>query len=74
LHAHHGRPENAFLFVGSKRVGHAAAIDYSLVEFYKAHKVNPSTYLPYVLANARSKSVTSPTPDEFTASDIAHVR
>jgi hypothetical protein len=26
------------------------------------------------LSNARNKSVTLPTPDEFTASNIAHVR
>jgi len=43
------------------------------VESCKANKVNPLTYLTYVLANARNKSITLPTPDEFTASDIAHV-
>jgi transposase len=63
----------AFLFVGSERTGHAAAIYYSLVESCKANKVNPLTYLTYVLANARNKSITLPTPDEFTASNIAHV-
>jgi transposase len=63
----------AFLFVGSERAGHAAAIYYSLVESCKANKVNPLTYLTYVLANARNKSITLPTPDEFTASNIAHV-
>jgi hypothetical protein len=63
----------AFLFVGSERAGHAAAIYCSLVESCKANKVNPLTYLTYVLANARNKSITLPTPDEFTASDIAHV-
>ena len=63
----------AFLFVGSERAGHAAAIYYSLVESCKANKVNPLTYLTYVLAHARNKSVTLPTPDEFTASNIAHV-
>jgi hypothetical protein len=63
----------AFQFVGSERAGHAAAIYYSLVESCKANKVNPLTYLTYVLANARSKSVTLPTPDEFTTSNIAHV-
>jgi transposase len=31
----------AFLFVGSERAGHAAAIYYSLVESCKANKVNP---------------------------------
>ena len=49
----------------------AAAICYSLVESCKANKVNPLTYLTYVLANA--KSIVLPTPDEFTASNIAHV-
>jgi IS66 C-terminal element len=63
----------AFLFVGSERAGHAAAIYYSLVESCKANKVNPLTYLTYVLGNARNKSITLPTPDEFTASNIAHV-
>jgi transposase len=63
----------AFLFVGSERAGHAAAIYYSLVESCKANKVNPLTYLTYVLANARNRSITLPTPDEFTASNIAHV-
>jgi transposase len=63
----------AFLFVGSERAGHAAAVYYSLVESCKANKVNPLTYLTYVLANARNKSDTLATPDEFTASNIAHV-
>jgi hypothetical protein len=36
-------------------------------------KVNPLTYLTDVFANARNKSITLPTPDEFTASNIAHV-
>jgi hypothetical protein len=60
-------------FVGSERAGHAAAIYYSPVESCKANKVNPLTYLTYVLSNARSRSVTLPAPDEFTASNIAHV-
>ena len=55
----------AFLFVGSERAGHAAAIYYSLVESCKANKVNPLTYLTYVLSNARNKSMRLPTPDEF---------
>ena len=63
----------AFLFVGSERAGHAAAIYYSLVESCKANQVNPLTYLTYVLRNARDKSVTLPTPDDFTASNISHV-
>jgi transposase len=60
----------AFLFVGSERAGHAAAIYYSLVESCKANKVNPLTYLiTYVLTHARDKSITLPTPDEFAATD-----
>jgi len=35
--------------------------------------VNPLTYLTYVLGNARNKSITLPAPNEFTASNIAHV-
>lgn len=62
-----------FLFVGSERAGHAAAIYYSLVESCKVNKVNPLTYLTYVLSHVRDKSVTIQTPDEFTASNIAHV-
>jgi hypothetical protein len=57
----------AFLFVGSERAGHAAAIYYSLTESCKANKVNPLTYLTYILSNARNKSITLPTPDEFAA-------
>jgi hypothetical protein len=41
--------ENYFLFVGSERAGRAAAIYYSLVESCKLNKVNPLTYLNYVL-------------------------
>ena len=55
----------AFLFVGSERAGHAAAIYYSLVESCKANKINPLTYLSYVLSNARNRAVALPTPDEF---------
>jgi transposase len=63
----------AFLFVGSERAGHAAAIYYSLVESCKANKVNPLTYLTYVLSNARDKSITLPTPDEFAATNINQI-
>jgi len=35
--------------------------------------VNPLTYLTYLLGNARYKSVTLPTLDDFTASNIDHV-
>ena len=55
----------AFLFVGSERAGHAAAIFYSLVESCKANSVNPLTYLTYILSNVRDKAMRLPTADEF---------
>lgn len=61
----------ALLFVGSERAGHAAAIYYSLVESCKANKVNPLTYLTYVLSNARNRAVMLPTPDEFATLSTA---
>jgi transposase len=51
-------PSGAFLFLGSERAGRAAAIYYSLVESCKLNKVNPLTYLTYVLSNVRDKRVT----------------
>ena len=62
-----------FLFVGSERAGRAAAIYYSIVESCKVNKINPLTYLTYVLSNVRNKQVTLLTPDEFSDSNIAHV-
>jgi hypothetical protein len=61
----------AFLFVGSERAGHAAAIYYSLVESCKANKVNPLTYLSYILSNARNKALQLPTPDELATFSTA---
>ena len=55
----------AFLFVGSERAWHAAAIYYSLVESCKANSVSPLTYLTYILSNARNKALRLPTPDEI---------
>ena len=52
---------------------YAAALYYSLVESCKVNKVNPLTYLTYVLERVRDKTVTIRTPDEFTTSNIAHV-
>ncbi len=63
----------AFLFVGSERAGHAAAIYYSRVESCKANKINPLTYLTYILSNARNKAVVLPTPDEFATRSTAPV-
>ena len=62
-----------FLFVGSERAGRAAAIYYSLVESCKVNKVNPLTYMTYVLTHVRDKRVTLLTPDEFCASDLTQI-
>lgn len=40
-----------YLFVGSNRGGHAAAVIYSLIESAKRHKLNPFEYLRDVLEN-----------------------
>jgi transposase len=64
----------AFLFVGSERAGHAAAIYYSIVQSCKVYQVNPLTYLTYVLKNVRNRSVTLPTPDDFTALATGQIR
>ena len=63
----------AFLFVGSERAGRAATIYYSPVESCKLNKVNPLTYLTYVLSNVRNKQITLLTPDEFTASNMTQI-
>lgn len=63
----------AFLFVGSERGGRAAAIYYGLVESCKLNKVNPLTYMIYVLKNVRNKHITLVTPDEFTESNMTQV-
>lgn len=47
-----------FLFVGSERAGRAAAIYYSLVASCKGNKVNPLTYMTYVLSHVGDKRVT----------------
>jgi len=59
----------SFLFVGSERAGHAAALYYSLVESCKLNKINPLTYLTYLLTHARNPGLTLPTPDEFMEVD-----
>jgi transposase len=58
----------AFLFVGSERAGKAAAIYYSLMESCKLNKVNPLTYMTYVLSNVHNKQITLKLPHEFNAS------
>ena len=62
-----------FVAIILERAGRAAAIYYSLVESCKVNKVNPLTYLTYVLSNVGNKKVTLVTPDEFTASNITHI-
>jgi hypothetical protein len=43
---------------------------YSIVESCRLNKVNPLTYLTYVLSHVRDRTVRLPTPDEFTAFDM----
>jgi hypothetical protein len=62
----------AFLFVGSERAGHAAALYYSLTESCRLNKVNALTYLTYVLTHAGNRSMRLPTPDEFAAHDVTY--
>lgn len=54
-----------FLFVGSERAGHAAAIWYTLTESCKLNRVNPLTYITYLLENVRKKDVVLLRPDQF---------
>jgi hypothetical protein len=63
----------AFLFVGSERAGQAAAMYYSIIESCRLNRVNPLTYLTHVLTHIRDRTVSLPTPDEFTASDMKHL-
>lgn len=62
----------AFLFVGSERGGRAAAVYYSLVESCKINRVNPLTYLTYLLDQVRKK-VPLLLPDEFAGSAIHQI-
>jgi hypothetical protein len=43
------------------------------VESCKANKVNPVTYLTYVLSHIRDKRVTLLTPDEFACSNLTQI-
>ena len=54
-----------FLFVGSERAGHAAAIWYTLTESCKLNRVNPLTYITYLLENVRKKKVQLLRPEQF---------
>lgn len=63
----------AFLFVGSERAGHAAAIYYSLVESCKLNQVNPLNYMNYLFSNVRNKNLTLLLPTEFADSNIAQI-
>ncbi len=62
-----------YLFVGSERGGKAAAIYYSLIESCKLNKVNPLTYMTYVLSNVRNKIITLLMPHEFNQTEINQV-
>jgi transposase len=62
-------PDNNY----AERAGRAAAIYYSLVESCKANKVNPLTYLTYVLSHVRDRRVTLLTPDEFLGSNLTQI-
>ena len=63
----------AYLFVGSERAGHAAAIYYSLMESCKLNQVNPLNYMNYLFSNVRNKNVTLLLPTEFTESNLAQI-
>jgi hypothetical protein len=43
------------------------------MESCKVNKVNPLTYMTYLLGNVRNKKITLLLPDEFTASSIEQV-
>jgi hypothetical protein len=45
----------------------------ALVESCRVNKVNPLTYLTYVLSHVRDEQVKLLTPDEFTVSNITHI-
>jgi IS66 C-terminal element len=53
--------------------GKAAAIYYSLIESCKLNKVNPLTYMTYLLSNVRNKNITLLMPHEFTQTNIPHI-
>lgn len=63
----------AYLFVGSERAGHAAAIYYSLMESCKLNQVNPLNYMNYLFSNVRNKNLTLLLPTEFAGSNIAQI-
>jgi hypothetical protein len=67
----HNAPSPVFFERVCQRAGRAASIYYSLVESCKVNKVNPLTYLTYVLSNVRDKHVTLLTSYEFHASGLA---
>jgi hypothetical protein len=59
--------------VGSERGGRAAAIYYSLMESCKVNKVNPLTYMTYLLSHVRNKKITLLLPDEFDGSSVSKI-
>ena len=59
--------------MGSERGGKAAAIYYSLIESCKLNKVNPLTYMTYLLTNVRNKNITLLMPHEFNEVNITQI-
>jgi transposase len=62
-----------YLFIGSERGGKAAAIYYSLIESCQLNKVNPLSYMTYLLSNVRNKNITLSMPHEFNAVNITQI-
>jgi hypothetical protein len=59
--------------VGSERGGKAAALYYSLIESCKLNKVNPLTYMTYLLSNVRNKAIKLPMSHEFDQINITQI-
>jgi transposase len=62
-----------YLFVGSERGGQAAAIYYSLIESCQLNRVNPFSYVTYLLSNVRNKNITLFMPHEFNKVNITQI-
>jgi hypothetical protein len=43
------------------------------MESCKANKINPLTYMTYLLGNVRNKNITLLLPDEFDQNNIAQI-
>lgn len=62
-----------YLFVGSERGDKVAALYYSLIESCKLNKVNPLTYMTFLLSYVRNKAITLPIPYEFNQVNITQI-